>query len=534
MRRWLFVTAVLALLVTARTVHAEADYAVPGRMALPWDCGQGYRVSWTPQHHWDHSKATGIAFDFALPVGVPIYAPFSGTANYHTDLRPLETTYGHYVDIIDETGQWLVRLAHLRDAQEGRRAVRTGDHLGHSGATGVDVPHLHVELLVRGDDQWHRPDLHQLEYLFGLPVGEFSLGAVIVSEGCPGDTVPDGPVTLVEEGAISLGEGATLLVTLLNEGPAPREIDLVQVSLFSVNGVTAVAEAQGAWMIDGRSRQVIAIPVHFPAAGEWHVGRLTYGAKGAVASFPARGRFIVSPAPIQYLGISTHASRISVGEQLMIDIWIDNTSNAPVYAEALFVQGTRPDGGPWRATLTDPVMFAPGRADRYTLSTSTRLQGVGFWHIESVGFVQHGREFLMAQMHHELVVYGPQPRVDELTLLTSPEAAHVFLRITNAGTELAEMDAVEIWGWKPNDESFVARVYDIAPLTVGQSVLLQIDVPLEAPRGDWRLVEAGYWRSGVFYPMPLPNKPTVVVPPPARRGPDQRSLPANKAALQYS
>ena len=96
----------------------------------------------------------------------PLFAPGDGMAYFLRDERLFETNLGNYVEVVIE-GDWLVRLAHLRDPQSGERPVRAGELIGHSGDTGVPVPHLHLEVLVRRDTSWVRPDISRMERFFG-------------------------------------------------------------------------------------------------------------------------------------------------------------------------------------------------------------------------------------------------------------------------------------------------------------------------------------------------------------------------------
>ena len=114
--------ALLSLAVSTPVLAGEPNYAVPGRLALPWPCGEAYEVTWGPEGHWAHGKATGIAFDFSLPSGTPLFAPANGMACSLLDERFLETNLGPRVEIV-VSDDWLVRLAHLRDPQSGGREV---------------------------------------------------------------------------------------------------------------------------------------------------------------------------------------------------------------------------------------------------------------------------------------------------------------------------------------------------------------------------------------------------------------------------
>lgn len=511
LKRWIVAALCIASLLGWPVVRAEGpDYELPGAFALPWACEQGYRVSWEPEDHWEHGKATGIAYDFALEEGVPLYAPMNGWAYFLRDERPFETNLGHYIEIVDESGDWLVRLAHLRDAQQGERHVRAGELIGHSGASGVPVAHLHLELLVREGDRWVRPDQARLTRLFGLSPAELGTGAFITNLGCPalltvaGDVIP-------HPAQIGLGEAVALSVPVRNEGLEPLRFDLLQVTLYSTEGDLLLAEAEGDWLVPGKEQVQVEVAAHPPSAGIWYVGRLTYRTEQGVMGTPARGELEVRPSPLRQVGLGVGGGALAVGDLLRLYVWVENEGQHELQLEELFVDGVRPDGVRWRARNAEPLRLAPGEVRRILVESDARLHLAGAWTLERLGYVQDGREHLFATLQRELAVHGPQLAVEKVELFPSTNRAHVFVQVRNVGTALAEPEAIELWGWKPGGESFGERLHQIAPLEVGQAALLQFDIPLGSAEGLWTLVEAGYWLGGAYYRMALPTQPAVAV-----------------------
>ncbi len=511
MKRCIWAVLLIASLVGWLPAQAQGpDYTLPGGFALPWACGQGHRVSWEPEGHWEYGKATGIAYDFLLEEGVPLYAPMNGQAYFLRDERPFETNLGYYIEIMDETGDWLVRLAHLRDEQQGERAVRAGELIGHSGASGVPSAHLHLELLMREGERWVRPDQAQLTRLFGLSPAELALGAYITNLGCPAQLTLSGEITPLQA-EIALGEGVELLAPIYNEGLEPLRFDLLQIALYSTEGDALLAETQGDWSVDGKAQVEITVPVHPPSAGLWYVGRLTYRTEQGIMGTPARGQVEVTPSPLRHVGLGMSRGALSVGDLLRLYIWVENQGVEEMRLDALFIDGLRPDGVHWRAAYDEPLTLAPGEVQRVLVETDARLHQAGAWTLQRAGYRLEGREHLFAQLRRELVVNGPQLVVERIELFRSLEKAHVFVQVRNVGTALAEPEAIEIWGWKPGGESFAERLHPVAPLDVGQAALLQLDIPIGSDQGLWKLVEAGYCQQGAYYRMALPMQPAVNV-----------------------
>lgn len=512
-KSWFLAILLLVGLVTwpSPLVMAEGpNYALPGEFALPWACGQGYRVSWEPHDHWQHGKATGIAYDFAMPVGTPLYAPVGGTAYFMVDERPLETNLGNYVELVDDTGQWIVRLAHLRDAQQGRRRVQAGELIGYSGASGVASAHLHLELLVRSGDRWIRPDPERLPRLYGLPRGDLVMGSIVVNLACPAELAMDGEIT-PWHAPVQLGEGVDLLAPVFNQGLEPLHVTLAQISLYSASGDSMIAQAQGDWYVDAQSGITLTIPAYLPAAGLWYVGRLTYHTDQGARGVPARGQVLVIPSPLRPVGLSVGPGDLAMGDLLQLTLWVENQGMQPVSVDGFFVEGLRPDGAHWRIAHDGPLALAPGEMLRLSLEGDFRLQQVGSWTLQRFGYLWEGHAYQVAGLQRELIVSGPQLIVERLELYRSPDVAHLFLQVRNIGTAPAEAEAVEIWGWAPSGESFAEHIRPAAPLEPGQTALLQLDVAVGETQGLWRLVEAGYWMQGIWYPMALPMQPSIQV-----------------------
>ncbi|MHB1318639.1 MAG: M23 family metallopeptidase, partial [Anaerolineae bacterium] len=532
-RRLLPVLILLTALLVPLRARAEApDYAVPAGFVFPWTCGQSYRISWEPQGHWEFGKATGIAWDLSLTEGTPVMAPFSGRAYFRSDLRPLETTYGHYVEIVDETGRWLVRLAHLQDALFGERFVRTGDLIGHSGSSGVPSAHLHLELLVREGSQWVRPELNSLVTLFGIPRQQLVEGAFVGRNDCPAPLGLSGAVRAAVTD-VPLSEFVDLLVTLTNQSPDPVHIDLLQVSLYSAQGDGLLAEAAGDWVIAGGTAAEVSVPARPLSGGSWFVGRVSWNSDQGAAGVPARGQFEVGEAPLQLLGFAGPSSVPLVGERTAMTMWVENASDASIVVEDLVLEGLRPDGARWQALSGGPTTLLPAQVEQFVVVSEAPLQMVGQWSIRTLSYVYEGARLVFARLEGEMDVYGPQLEVSAFSLYSSEEMALVLMQVQNAGTEVASVDALEVWGWKPNGESFSARLTEVAPIQAGQSALVQIAVPIDAVEGTWRFVEAGSWLRGVYRSMALPGQPALAVSAGTSLA-DDAGLPGRLASVSHS
>lgn len=511
MGRLSLVLVLLATLLLPLAVYAEgADYGVPADFVLPWACGESYRVTWEPEGHWETGKATGIAWDLGMPEGIALYAPFSGRAYFRTDLRPLETTYGHYVDIIDETGNWLVRLAHLRDPQSGERFVRTGEPIGHSGVSGVTEAHLHLELLVRQGSEWVRPDLDRLREVYGLSRYELVEGAYIGRDGCLIPVEIAGQVTPSIQPA-KLGETVELVVPLINQSAAPFRLDVLQVSLYSLDGDSHVAEAEGNWILGTGERLDVRVPALPDSSGTWFVGRVSWHSDQGAAGVPARGQLDVGGAPLTLVSLTGPATSLQVGERMTLSLGVRNTSQDSLSLDGLVLEGLRPDGARWEAVSDRRVTLPPGAEAQVQVTAASPLQQVGDWQIQTLFYLQAGHRLVFARLTGDVTVEGPQLQISTFSLYSSGEMAYVLMQVKNVGTQLAAIDALEVWGWKPDGESFEARLAGLAPVPAGQSALVQVQVPLEITEGLWRFVEGGYWLGGSYYAMSLPGQPVLAV-----------------------
>lgn len=478
------------------------DYAIVGDWLLPWDCGEGHRVTWDPPGHWEHGKARGIAWDFSMGEGTPLYAPADGMAYFLYDERPLETNLGHYVELVVE-GDWIVRLAHLRDAQTGARWVRAGDLLGYSGHSGVPVAHLHLELLVRQGESWGRPELERLDRFLGLARAVFVEDAIVTNNGCPAQVSLRGEVWPVQ-GRVALGNPVDLILPLSNTGLEPTTLHDIQVSLINAAGHTMLAEACGDWLLEGQRERDLVVRAWPHAAGEWRVARVTCRTNQGDVGFAAKGQVHVGASPLHVIDISSPAV-LHVGERIEIGVWIENRSTQDLLLGDVRIGGAQPDGSPWKAQVDQRARVPAKQAIRLTAHSATIPQQVGTWRVTEINY-QHGtgRRYDLDAPPHSWAVYGPELVVRDLVVLGSDT---LFCTLDNRGTEMARVDAVETWGWRSDNAGTVAwSSQRIAPIAPGQSAYIKLD-PVHAPDESLGpLVEIGYWANSSYYRMAFPER----------------------------
>lgn len=480
------------------------DYSLPGRLALPWACDQGYRVTWTPADHWANGKTVGLAFDFSLPEGTPLYAPADGMAYFLRDERSPERGLGHYVDLVVE-GEWLVRLAHLRDERSGRQEVRAGELLGYSGSSGASAAHLHLELLVREDKAWVRPDLARLERLFGLPITALVRGGLIVNEDCPARLAVEGAVHPVHD-PLPLGETVELELKLRNEGLKAIVLNAVQLALQPPEGEVVVAEIQGEWSIAGKTSQALLIPARPNMPGTWQVRHITCRTKEDSHTLPAEGSFTVEPSPLRLVGIVVRPA-FEVGEHLELEVWVEHDGDAELTIDDLYVEGLQPDGLPWTASLGAPAILRQRSLSRFLLQSSTVPTRIGQWRITRVGYRQGKHLLYLARTSESFAVWGPELRVVRTAVYTTPKSLDVFLIVSNVGTRPAILDALEIWISQPgSQEPLSIQNTVLRQLEPGRSALIRLARTLDSAAGSWHVVEAGYWARGIYYRLALPDQ----------------------------
>ena len=490
---------------------AEPDYRIPAEMALPWACDTGHEVTWEPEDHWAQAKATGVAYDFSMAEGTPLYAPISGRAYFLEDDRPLETNLGHYVEIVDESGNWLVRLAHLRDPQTGERPVRQGEWIGYSGASGVPVAHLHVELFVRQGGEWVAPDLARLERLFGLDRRNFVKGALIVHGSCAPRLSLTGPVSPLQE-AFPLGQEATLSIPLRNDSARLVKVITVQALLFSPAGASVAATAHGEWPIEPLEERTIEVSARPPLPGDWYVGRVVYQADALSGGTPAKGKVTIAPPSLTIQEIGLTRPVLYVGDTLSLIVHLTNTGSAQEAFEDFIAEGLRPNGLTWRASLGEPFALAPGEEITLTLHNNEILQNVGVWAITRLGYRREGQTFFFATYDQPFYLFGPELSLEDIQVYPAADALSIFITLRNIGTHPTEPGRFEIWGWKPDGETpFTATYFLSAPLHAGEATRLLLNTPLNGQTGTWRIVEAGLWQGGNYLRLPLPERPAVRV-----------------------
>ena len=137
-------------------------------------------------------------------------------------------------------------------------------------------------------------------------------------------------------------------------------------------------------------------------------------------------------------------------------------------------------------------------------------QSVGLWKALRIGYRRGDQIFSFDQVNHAFGVFGAEIRASRMDVYASRSALHVFIALTNVGTQVVSPDSVEIWGWKSNGEdAAVAR--EMVSLAPGESTLVHFDIPLQTGEWPWRLAEVGYWMGGDYYRIPLPRQPAMLM-----------------------
>lgn len=510
MKQTVFLLLIVALLCMAKPAQATSpDYKVPGEFVLPWSCGQGHRVTWDPAGHWQAHKATGVAFDFSMAEGTPILSPIDGTAYYLDDQRPLETTFGHYIEVVDQSGQWLIRLAHLRDHKLGQRSVEAGELLGYSGSSGVLVPHLHLEVLVQKEGQWVCPDLDRLDRFFGFPINQFVEGAILTNDHCTPLLSMDGEVKVIGDQQ-PLGQQVRLLVPIRNKSPEHLDLTGIQLSLYSPEGLSMIADAEGTWQLEPDDVALLPIAVRPAFSGEWYVGRVTCESADRVEGLPARGSFMVAPSALALVKIDAGKSIRSIGERLAMEVGVHNSTDRKVEFQDLVIEGSDSDGIEWEAQLGHSDAILPQTTKQFTLYGNALLQSVGEWQAERIAYQQGDQLLYFAPLSTVLTVTGPQLELASFDGYATAQGLHVFVTLMNTGTQPSRADSLEAWGWRSDGESISVRLEDPPKLAVGQSAFVHLLLPAtegEAPR----LAGLGYWVKGLYYPLGTPQGSTTAL-----------------------
>ncbi len=523
------IVVVLCLLLAgwpgAEPVRADepADYAVPGRFALPWACAEAYRVTWTPDGHWAYGKASGVAYDFGLPEGTPVMAPAAGTAHFLRDDRPLETNLGYYVDLVIEGG-WLVRLAHLRDEQTGQREVRAGELLGYSGRSGVIDAHLHVELLVRDGRRWARPDVGRLETLYGVPAADLAEEAVLENDRCEASLWMDGDARLdLSEPALALGEAGRLLLPIANPGYEATAVDQVAVSLRSPGGELRSVVANGLWQVGGQVHRDVAVDLLPDEAGEWRIEGVALSAEGAAWHLAAGGSFVVRESPVTLVGLSVPPV-LQVGEQVRVEAWLQNASETDVDLGGLAVAGLSARGEPWEAAAHYPLTVPAGGYRRLLLESTSVPYSVGDWQVLRVDAEQGSRRLVIARVEQGFRVEGAELAIRAVEPWADPGAPGMLLLIANMGTVPICPDRLLLWGEATDGLRHVSLAGDVVgDLAPGQSRQVIVSAAEYGGGEDWQLEAAGVWCAGRYTPLRLPPRLGYTEPAPVVDGQETAS-----------
>lgn len=531
MKRWLTHILGISLLLSVsvpRIALAEADYAAPAAWLLPWAKGERYTVTWTPPEHWQHGNSVGMAFDFATPEGTPLFAPASGTAHFRTAPSAAASNLGNYVDII--AGDWLLRLAHLRDIQVGEREVRAGEWIGYAGSSGASAPHLHFEVLVRSGTGWAAPDMGRTPTLMGLPLDAYSLGAAITSPGCVAQVRLENAIQPARD-AIALGEITELLIPLYNLGAETIEIETLEVHLHTFTGDALRLEAAGPWDIPGRAGLTIPVPVCPDLPGDWQVDQITYRMDGETYTIGAQGVLHVQDAPAQVLELTSQPV-YQVGERLSLEIRLHNPTERAFVFDDLMVSGLRPDQTRWSLALSAAGTLAPGEDGRFAMLSPTILQQVGAWRVQTISFKRAGRWFTLEALANTVTVLGSELQITDVTVHASEDMLQAFVMVRNVGTAVAFPQRIVLWGWQSEQaRQFSLAATHIAPLAPGESALLRLQGQIASNASPWRLVEAGYWQEGNYLRLRLPAEVSILY---GQAAPENSQQPQETALIKLT
>jgi len=482
------------------TPGAKVDYSLPGRLALPWACGEAYEVTWMPEDHWQNGKATGLAYDFGLDEGTPVFAPAEGVAYFLRDQRPLETNLGNYVEIVVED-QWLVRLAHLRDVRSGEREVSAGELIGHAGRSGVDQAHLHLELLVRSGSHWVRPDASRLGRLYGVDREAFRTGALIVNNRCSASlSLAREVMPVAEDEPTRLGESLDLAVTLQNDGLPPVGVDSLTLTMSGPDGGQQSVRQEGSWDLAGISRQEVTVTAYPREVGSWQVTGVSLTSGGRAYHLPADGWFEVTPSGLGLVGVSS-SGPFTVGDRISLEVWLEVRPDEPISLDDVYLRGQTDDGEPWEARAGHSLEVPAGGLRRVMVDCLEAPRSVGAWRISEVGMVRGEHEFVLSRVDQAFSVNGPELVVERLVV----RATEMILRVANVGNTLVAVDRIDLWADGSGGTDYLRSTGDsAADLAPGESRLIHFDL------GDWGTdldflpVDAGAWSGTEYYPLDLP------------------------------
>lgn len=494
---WLLFCLIMAALPAGGVSADGPDYGDLGDWVLPWGCGEAYRVSWEPEGHWEYGKARGVAYDFVLPEGTPLYAPLAGNARFMEDTRPLETHFGHYVEITSPTGDWLLRLAHLRDPQAGERWVSQGELIGFSGRSGVTADHLHFELLMWGGEQWVCPELERLERICGMPRSSLFEGAYILRRGCKPELLQERSLRL-DPSPVILGQEALLTVPLDNVGGETARIREVQLVLQAPDGESATVDIEGNWWVPAEGQSDLVCPLNLPSPGVWRLIGVTCLGNDLAASWESEMTFTVRAAELSAASLTWPAVDLAMGDALAPTLDLNRGEDWLVAKCTL--QGRRPDGGMWRMPLR-----SVGPDDALAPIAPLIVDQVGAWRAETLWLSRDGRDYALPLADEGVTVHGPQLVVRGLNSYRGSDRLSLFLRVRNVGSMPLDLSALDVWGRCGKGDLSLGGRQTIAFLWPHAPSFVQIDVPLAEGCADWELVEAGYWHRGNYYPLALPQ-----------------------------
>ncbi len=479
------------------TVVQECD---PANWILPWPSGISAIVTWEPEDHWENDKASGLAFDFSLPEGTPLFAPASGQATFLRDDRSLETTLGNYIDLT-VGDEWVIRLAHLRDEQTGSVFVEQGQLIGYVGHSGVALTHLHFEILAVQGDQLVCPQRTDIPWLMEQALTNYATDAVIPNETPGIGLYCDSFTCATTEKA--LGQYLQAELSIKNTTAYDTEITKLYVDLVSPTGIHHSRTIFCNKFIPANGEAAMPLTLMPDEVGYWTIAEVTAVTSQGSIDMPIMEGFAIGESPITFVGIS-NLSTCSLGEELTAQIWLYNQTSETIELDQVLLSGVSPSNTAWIAKTETSLTLEFGQLVPATVVIQSATRAAGDWIITRIGFVKEGNEFTLARIEQNLHVTGPSIKIQQVSVCPSLEGLKVYLLVQNMGDKPASLSRLNMWALDAEGTSyFPVNSEPVGLLDPGEQRLVEADV-WEGEEG-LTLVQGGYWASGAFWPVSLPT-----------------------------
>ncbi|MHB9033522.1 MAG: M23 family metallopeptidase [Anaerolineae bacterium] len=494
--RWLLFMAVLAL-VWPQAVSADDTLASQAdAFMMPWPTGASYPITWGPDDHWLSNPRLGFAVDIGLPSGTPLTAPAAGEANYLVDTRPYQYGLGNYIDLV--CGNWKIRLAHLLEERTETRHVEAGEFLGFSGSSGASAAHLHIELFVYDGGGWRAAQYSDLHSFMGIPLSELVEGMIVTNAQFSNQVVwSKEPAILNPE--VSFAQPLTISIPLRNNGIEPIQVTRLQVLASDPVGNPYVFDLDGDWQLAAQNDLLIEAPYLPTMPGWWHITQVSVINSTNLWRLPTDLSFIVANPGIEVIGI-TGDSFAQVGEQPEFEVWLANHTDTNQFLDHISLFGSRPDHSSWNSVTTESIYIPAHQVVCLYLNTAVLSQS-GEWRLTRITFESARNTMTLGVLEHSIVVDGPQLVIKNVGVRQN---GRIYLTLLNIGTAVADTDWFEVLVLDTANgsvHSVVAR--QVPQLAPDDSATIVLPLPPNSLLSDLKLVSAGYWLNGQYYPVKL-------------------------------